>query len=99
MKIRKNDNVIVVTGKDSGKEGKILKVFPKKDLVLVSGINLKKKHAKPRKGGQKGQIIESAAPIHISNVMLMEGGKKARVGFKITGDKKVRVSRRSGKEI
>lgn len=99
MKIRKDDNVIVVTGKDSGKEGKILKVFPKKDLVLVSGINMKKKHAKPRKSGQKGQIIEVSAPIHVSNVMLVEGGKKVRSGFKITGDKKVRVSRKSGKEI
>ncbi len=99
MKIRKDDNVIVIAGKDSGKEGKVLKTFPKKDLVLVSGINTKKKHARPRKSGQKGQIVDLNSPIHISNVMLVEGGKRARVGFKIKGDKKVRVSRKTGKEI
>lgn len=99
MKIRKDDNIIVISGKDAGKEGKVTKVFPKKDLVLISGVNIKKKHAKPRKSGQKGQIIDVSAPIHISNVMLVEGGKKVRAGFKITGDKKVRVSRKSGKEI
>ena len=99
MKIRKDDNVIVVTGKDKGKQGKVLKVFPKIDQVLVSGINMKKKHARPRKSNQKGQIIEINAPVHASNVMLVEGGKKVRVGYKKQGDKKVRVSRKSGKEI
>jgi len=99
MKIRKDDNVIVITGKDAGKEGKIVKVFPKKEMVLISGVNMKKKHARPKKSGQKGQIIEVNAPIHASNVMLVEGGKKVRSGFKITGDKKVRVSRKTGKEI
>lgn len=99
MKIRKDDNVIVLTGKDAGKEGKVLKAFPKKDLVLVSGINTKKKHARSRRSGQKGQIVDVNSPIHISNVMLVEGGKGTRVGFKITGDKKVRVSRKTGKEL
>ncbi len=99
MKIRKDDNVIVITGKEKGKQGKVLKVFPKKDLVLVEAINMKKKHARARKSGQQGQIIEVNTPMHISNVMVLDGGKKSRVGFKIKGDKKVRISRKTGKEL
>ncbi|HYC34715.1 MAG TPA: 50S ribosomal protein L24 [Candidatus Paceibacterota bacterium] len=99
MKIRKNDQVKVMAGKDKGKTGKVLRVFPKKDLVLVDGVNMLKKHARPRKGGQKGQIIDLNTPIHISNVMLVEGGKAVRAGFKGQGDKKVRISRKSGKEL
>lgn len=99
MKIKKDDNVIVISGKDKGKEGKVLKVFKAKDLVLVEGINTKKKHAKPRRSGQKGQIVEQISPVHVSNVMLVEGGKGVRAGFKIKGDKKVRISRKTGKEL
>jgi len=68
MKIKKNDNVIVLTGKDRGKTGKVLRAFPKLDRVLVAGINIHKKHERPRKSGQKGQTIEKEAPIHVSNV-------------------------------
>jgi large subunit ribosomal protein L24 len=99
MKIRKDDNVIVITGKEKGKQGKVLKVFPKKDLVLVDAVNMKKKHARARKTGQKGQIIEVNTPLHVSNVMLMDGSKKTRIGFKMKGDKKVRISRKTGKEL
>lgn len=99
MKIKKDDNIIVITGKDKGKTGKVLRVFPKKDLVLVSGINKKKKHARGTKSGQKGQIIEIDSPLHISNVMMLDGSKRTRIGFKINGDKKVRVSKKTGKEI
>jgi large subunit ribosomal protein L24 len=68
MKIKKNDNVIVIAGKDKGKTGKISKAFPKKDMVLIDGINVHKKHMRPQKGGQKGQVVDRAFPIHVSNV-------------------------------
>ena len=99
MKIRKGDNVIVTTGKDKGKKAKILKVFPKDSLVLVEGLNLKKKHQKAKTSNQKGQIIDMSMPMHISNVSLLDGGKRTRAGFKIAGEKKVRVAKKTGKEI
>lgn len=99
MKIKKDDNIIVISGKDKGKTGKVLKVFPKQDLVLVSGVNKKKRHMRATKGGQKGQIIEKDSPIHISNVMITDGSKRTRIGFKLNGDKKVRISRKTGKEL
>ncbi len=68
MKIKKGDNVLVITGKDKGKKGVIVRAFPKLDKVLVEGVNIKKMHSKPKKQGQKGQIIEQAAPVHVSNV-------------------------------
>jgi large subunit ribosomal protein L24 len=70
MKIKKDDNVIVLTGKDKGKSGKVLKSFPKENKVLVSGINVFKKHQRPTKQGQKGQVVEKNGPIHVSNVAL-----------------------------
>ena len=70
MHIKKGDNVIVLTGKDKGKKGKIVKVMPKLNRVLVEGVNMKKKHQKARKGGEKGQVIEMITPIHASNVKL-----------------------------
>jgi large subunit ribosomal protein L24 len=70
MKIKKGDNVIVLAGRDKGKKGKVIKAFPKKNRVLVEGINKVKKHQKPRKGGEKGQVIEVAMPIQVSNVKL-----------------------------
>ncbi len=99
MKIKKGDNIIVITGKDKGKTGSVEKVFPKKDLVLVQGVNVVKKHQKSRKDAGKGQVIEKAMPIHISNVSIAVSGKKSRVGFKIKGDDKVRVAKKGGKEI
>lgn len=68
MKIKKGDKVQVITGKDKGKSGVVLKAFPKMDMVLVEHLNLKKRHTKPKKEGQKGQVIDTAAPIHVSNV-------------------------------
>jgi large subunit ribosomal protein L24 len=101
MKIKKNDNVIVIAGKDKGKTGAVSRVFPKKDLVIVTGLNMRKKHQRPRKGGEKGQIIDKAMPIHISNVMVMDPDTKraARVGRKLVGERFVRISRKTGKEI
>jgi large subunit ribosomal protein L24 len=70
MKIKKGDNVIVMTGKDKTKVGKVLRAFPKENMVLVEGVNIKKKHKKAQKAGQKGEIIEKAFPIHVSNVKI-----------------------------
>ncbi len=99
MKIRKGDNVIIVAGKDKGKTGKVLSSFPKVNKVLVDGVNINKKHVRARKSGEKGQIIDKAMPIHVSNVMVSDGGKRARVGKKLIGENFVRVSKKTGKEI
>ena len=71
MKIRKNDNVIVIAGNDSGKTGKVLKVFPKDSKIIIEGINLRKRHTKPNQKNPQGGIIEKEAPIHASNVILL----------------------------
>jgi large subunit ribosomal protein L24 len=68
MNIKKGDNVIVLTGKDKGKKGAVVKALPKEDKVVVSGVNISKKHSRPKKSGQKGQVIEMTMPIHVSNV-------------------------------
>lgn len=101
MNIKKSDNVIVITGKDRGKQGKVLRVFRDDEKVLVEGLNLKKKHQRPRKQGEKGQVIEMPHPIHISNVALYcsSCGKGVRIGAKLNGTKKVRVCKKCGKEI
>lgn len=101
MRIKKGDNVIVITGKDKGKTGKVVQALPSVLKVVVEGVNIKKKHTRPRKSGQKGQIIEVTAPIHVSNVQIADPktGRPARVGMKIVGDKKVRISKKSGGEL
>lgn len=99
MKLRKGDNVIVTAGKDKGKKGKIVKVIAATNRVVVEGVNIHKKHQRPRKSNEKGQILEIAASINASNVMLVDGGKGVRVGYKQLGDKKVRVSKKTGSEI
>ncbi len=101
MKIKKGDNVIVITGKDKGKSGVVSRTFPKKGLVLLSGFNLKKKHQRPRKAGEKGQIIDKPMPVHVSNVMIADPDTKkpVRIGKKLVGERYVRISRKSGKEV
>lgn len=94
--------MIVITGKDKGKKGAITKAFPKENKVLIEGVNVKKVHTKKgKKGATKGQIIDRALPIHVSNVMLVDSGKtgRTRVGFKIEAGKKVRIAKKSNKEI
>ena len=95
---KKGDNVIVVTGKDRGKKGKVLRAFPKKNMVVVENVNVKKHHQKPRKSGEKGQIIEMSAPVHVSNVMIVDPktGTATRVGMKVEKGEKVRVAKKSG---
>jgi large subunit ribosomal protein L24 len=99
MKIKKEDNIIVISGKDKGKLAKVLKAIPKDNLIIVEGVNMKKKHQRAKKSNSKGQIIEKAMPIHVSNVMLLEGKKGVRTGKKLIGEKRVRVSKKTGKEI
>ncbi|HEX9608854.1 MAG TPA: 50S ribosomal protein L24 [Candidatus Paceibacterota bacterium] len=98
MKIKKGDNIIVIAGKDRGKSGKVVRAFPAKDAVIIEGVNLKKKHQRPTRRNQKGQIIDVTMPIHVSNVQLVDpkGGKPTRIGFSIEGGKKVRIAKKSG---
>lgn len=100
MKIKKGDQVIVITGRDKGKTGEVLKSMPKDSKVLVQGVNLVKRHQKPTQENAGG-IISKEAPIHVSNVALIDpkSGKATRVGFKIVNDQKVRVAKRSGEVI
>jgi len=107
MKIRKNDNVVVTTGNNRGKTGKVLKVFPSESKVIVEGINLRKRHTKPNQKQPQGGIIEKEAPIQVSNVMLLDPktNEPTRLGAKIildekTGKKKSqRVSKVSGEMV
>ena len=101
MNIKKGDNVIVITGKDKGKKGKVLQVFRDAGKVVVEGVNLRKKHRKPRKTGEKGQVIDIPSPLHASNVMIADpkSGKPSRIGHKMIKDKKIRIAQRSGVEI
>lgn len=99
MKIKKGDTVKVITGKDNGKEGKVVSVDRKSGRVLVEGINMVTKHAKPSAANQNGGIIQKEAPIDISNVMYVHEGKATRVGFKMENGKKVRFAKSTGKVI
>ena len=100
MKIKKGDQVIVITGRDKGKTGEVIKAMPKENKVIVQGINLVKRHTKPTQESAGG-IISKEAPIHVSNVALIDpkSGKATRVGFKIENGQKVRVAKRSGEVI
>ena len=101
MIIKKGDNVIVISGKDKGLEGKVVKAFPKECRIIVEGVNIRKRSQKPRQQGGKGQIVEFAAPIHVSNAMLIDPKtkKRTRVGMKIEGRVKKRVTKKSGTVI
>jgi large subunit ribosomal protein L24 len=104
-KIRKNDTVIVLAGKDKGRTGKVLMVMPKDERVLVEGVNMAKRHTKPDVANPKGGVIAKEAPLHVSNVALRDPktGKATRVGFKFVGEgdarRKVRFAKGSGVEI
>jgi len=98
-KIKRDDLVKVITGKDKDKTGKVLDVDTKKGKVIVEGCNMVIKHSKPNTGAPQGGIINKEAAMDISNVMLMVDGKTTRVGFEVKDGKKVRVARPSGKVI
>lgn len=99
MKIKKGDMVKVIAGKDKDKEGKVISVNQKDGTVLIEGVNMLTKHAKPSMANQNGGIIHQEGPINISNVMYIHKGKATRVGFKMDGDKKVRVAKSTGEVI
>ena len=101
MKLKKGDNIIVVTGKDKGKKGKIISVLAHDNKVIVEGLNMMKKHQRARKSGEKGSIIEKAMPLNASNVQIIDPktGTRTRIGKKMVGNKLVRITRKSNQEI
>ena len=97
MKIKKGDSVQVISGANSGKTGRVIKVFLDKERLVVEGVNHVKRHMRPTQDNPQGGIVEKEASIHVSNVMLMVGGNATRVGYKILEDgKKVRYSKKTG---
>ena len=100
MKIVKGDLVQVITGNDTGKTGRVIKVFLSKDKIVVEGVNVVKKHSRPTQDNPQGGIIEKEAAIHISNVMLVVSGKVTRVGYKSLDDgRKVKFAKTTGEVI
>ena len=104
MKIRKGDTVVVIAGKDKGAKGKVIAAYPRRDKVLVEGVNRMKKHEKIRttqRGSKTGGIVTQEAPIHISNVQIVDSeGKPTRIGFRRDENgQKVRVARSTGKDL
>jgi large subunit ribosomal protein L24 len=100
MKLKKGDPVVVLSGKDKGKEGTILRVLPKENKVIVEGVNIAKKHQRPVRATMQAGIIDKDMPIHASNVAYVHKGKPTRLGYRVDADgKKVRVARRTGEVI
>lgn len=101
MHVKKGDTVKVISGKDKGKQGVILEAFPKKERVLVEGVNIVKKHAKPSQDNPQGGIINKEAAIHVSNVLPIDpkSGEPTRVGYKEVDGKKVRYAKKSGEVL
>ncbi|MCQ2181437.1 MAG: 50S ribosomal protein L24 [Bacteroidales bacterium] len=101
LHIKKGDTVYVNAGNDKGKTGKVLSVAPAEDRAIVEGINMVSKHTKPNSKAPQGGIIKQEAPIHISNLNLIDpqSGKPTRVGYRMDGDKKIRYAKKSGEEI
>ena len=107
MRIRRDDQVVIISGKDRGKSGKVLRTDPKKSRVFVEGLNIIKRHEKPRSTGDMataspGGIVEKEGPIHVSNVMVLDpkGNKGSRIGVRRTDEgKRVRFARSSGEEV
>ncbi|MCL2407973.1 MAG: 50S ribosomal protein L24 [Defluviitaleaceae bacterium] len=102
MHVKTGDTVIVISGRDKGKKGKVLAVSPKEGKVIVEGLNIVSKHIKPRKMGQPGGIVKAESAIYASKVMLVdpESGKRTRVGYKLLSDgTKVRIAKKSGAQL
>ena len=100
MKIKKGDIVKVITGSDSGKQGRVIKVFLDKDRLVIEGVNMVKKHARPTQDNPQGGIMEKEASIHVSNVMLVAGDSPTRVGYKTLDDgRKVKIAKSTGEVI
>lgn len=99
FKIKSGDTVIVTAGESKGKQGKVLKVIVDKSQAVIEGVNMVSKHKKPSAKNPQGGIEKMEAPIHISNLSLVENGKPVRVGFRVENDKKIRFSKKSNKAI
>ncbi|PRY82409.1 50S ribosomal protein L24 [Alkalibacterium olivapovliticus] len=101
MFVKSGDKVKLIAGKDKGKEGTVLKAMPKQNKVIVEGLNIMKKHTRPTGMGQEGGIVETEAPIHVSNVQLIDPktGESTRVGYKIEEGNKVRFAKKSGEAL
>ena len=101
MSIKKDDLVVVLSGKDKGKQGKILSVLPKESKVIVEGVNVATRHTKPRKQGEQGGIVKREAPIYACKVQKVcpKCNKPTRIGHKVEGGKKVRICKKCGAEI
>ncbi|ADU28423.1 50S ribosomal protein L24 [Evansella cellulosilytica] len=101
LHVKKGDTVKVISGKDKGKEGTILEAYPSQSRVLVEGVNVVKKHAKPSQTNPQGGIISKEAPIHVSNVMPLDPktSEPTRVGYKVENGKKVRIAKKSGEAL
>lgn len=100
LKIKKGDNVVVLSGSSKGTKGSVLKVYPEKAKAIVEGVNVIKKHTKPNVQNPQGGIVETEAPIYVSKLALVDSnGKPTRVGYEVKDGKKVRVAKKTGKEI
>lgn len=101
MRIKKGDTVMVLSGNDKGKTGEVLEIIPKTEKIIVKGVNIRKKHTKPRKQGEEGGIIPSEYSIHSSKVSVVcpKCGKATRIGYKVEKDEKVRVCKKCGATI
>ena len=101
LHIKKGDTVYVNAGNYKGETGKVLSVYPSKDRAIVEGVNIVKKHTKPNAKNPQGGIVSQEAPIHVSNLQLIDpkSGKPTRVGYRMDGDKKIRYAKKSGEEI
>ena len=99
-KIKKGDRIVVLTGKDKGRQGTVSKVFPKEQRVLVDGLNMVQRHTRPTQFDPQGGIKNKEAPIHVSNIAIVDSkGQPTRVGFRMDGDKKVRFAKTTGEVI
>lgn len=101
LKIKKGDNVVVLSGSSKGTKGSVLRVFPEKSKAIVEGVNVIKKHTKPNAQNPQGGIVETEAPIGVSKLALVDPstGKPTRVGYEVKDGKKVRIAKKSGKAI
>lgn len=101
MKVKKGDQIKIITGNDRGKTGKVLAVLPELGKLIVEGINIKKKHVRPRSQGKKGELVRIPAPVNMSNVMIFcsKCNKPARIGYKIDNANKIRICKKCGNEF
>ncbi len=101
MKIHKGDQVLIISGKDKGRKGKVIEALPKQARIIIENINLRKKHVRPKKSGEKGQIVELPGPLDVSNVKIIcpRCTKAARISYKLEGKKKYRICKKCNQEV